>query len=105
MKAIRKEVAYREWNSGKKEIEALYKDRLYTLEWDKVKLMRDIREEGSHREENRRYQELLIEERTRLNKKFELVILALDEKYKNIKIFITEIIKGKPPERKESNEL
>ena len=56
MKAIMKEVEDWEWNSGEKEIEALYKDRLYTLEWYKVKLMRDIREEGSRREENRRYQ-------------------------------------------------
>ena len=55
-----------------------------TLEEYKVKLMRDIREEGSRHEENRRYQELLIEERKRLNKKFELAILTLDEKYKHI---------------------
>ena len=50
MEAIRKEVADREWNSWKEEIEVLHKEQLYILKWDNVKLIRDIREEGSRRE-------------------------------------------------------
>ena len=50
MEAIREEVADREGNRLEKEIEALLKDMSYFSVWDNAKLMRDIREEGSRRE-------------------------------------------------------
>ena len=87
MKAIRKEVADREWNSWKEEIEALYKDMSYILEWDKVKLMRDIREEGSCRENRFQdiraiYKEISVISRSRLDiKHFKKIVQAVKEGY------------------------